>query len=140
MTLPYENATSGSKALDELQKILTGFGCNRFGVMTDNEKGEILVQFTIKGYNIAVRASIKGYAAALLREHPWSSRLRSSPSEHQRKALAQAAISVNSIVRDWVKGQVTAIEVGMLSLESAFLGQIMLANPWVWATEFASAE
>ena len=30
------------------------------------------------------------------------------------------------MLRDWIKGQVIAIETGMLSFEAAFLGQIML--------------
>jgi len=30
------------------------------------------------------------------------------------------------MLHDWIKGQVTAIETGMLSFEGAFLGQIML--------------
>lgn len=30
MPLPYENATSGEKALGEIQKILRGFGCAKF--------------------------------------------------------------------------------------------------------------
>lgn len=42
MALPYENATSGSGALDEIRKVLTRFGCSRFGTMTDNELGELL--------------------------------------------------------------------------------------------------
>lgn len=128
MTLPYENATSGNKALDDLQKILQSFGCQSFGVMTDMEKQEILVCFTYKNRNISVRASVRGYAAAWLREHPFSSRTRTTKQQHEAKALAQARISVNSIVRDWVKGQITAVEVGMLTFEGAFLGQILLSN------------
>jgi hypothetical protein len=30
------------------------------------------------------------------------------------------------MLRDWIKGQVAAIETGILSFESAFLGHIML--------------
>jgi hypothetical protein len=37
-------------------------------------------------------------------------------------------IAVWSILRDWIKGQITAIECGMLSFEGAFLGQIMLPD------------
>lgn len=33
MSLPYENATSGEKALGEMQKLLRGFGCTKFGSM-----------------------------------------------------------------------------------------------------------
>ena len=39
-----------------------------------------------------------------------------------------SAAIVECFLRDWVKGQVTAIETGMLSFEGAFLGQILLPN------------
>ena len=39
-SLPYETATSGDKALTEVQRILGKFGCQSFGVMTDAEKGK----------------------------------------------------------------------------------------------------
>jgi hypothetical protein len=35
---------------------------------------------------------------------------------------------VCSVLRDWIKGQVTAIEVGILTFEGAFLGQILLPS------------
>jgi hypothetical protein len=41
---------------------------------------------------------------------------------------AQAQISTCSILRDWIKGQITAIEVGLLTFEGAFLGQILLPS------------
>ena len=126
MSLPYENATSGSRALDDTQKILTRFGCSRFGTMTDNAAGEILVQFTHRGRDVSIKASFKGYASAWLKEHPYSARMKKSRTDYERAAMVQAQISTYSILRDWIKGQVTAIEVGLLSFEGAFLGQIML--------------
>ena len=36
MTLPYENATSGERALGDIQKLLRGFGCSKFGSMIDD--------------------------------------------------------------------------------------------------------
>lgn len=45
---------------------------------------------------------------------------------HEAKAMKQAEISVCSILRDWIKGQVVAIETGILTFEGAFLGQILL--------------
>ena len=36
-------------------------------------------------------------------------------------ALAQGLIAVNSILRDWIKGQIMAIETGLLSFEAVFL-------------------
>lgn len=129
MSLPYESATSGERALGEIQKILRAFGCNKFGSMIDDAEGSVLVQFEYRGRPVSVRASINGYAAAWLRAHPWSSsRSRTTKHEHERKAMDIASMAVYSILRDWIKGQVAAIETGVLSFEGAFLGQIMLPN------------
>jgi hypothetical protein len=128
MPLPYENATSGKAAIDEMQKILRGFGASSFGVMENFHVGEVIVQFVWRERNVTIKASAKGYAAAWLRHHPWSFRFRYTQIEHERRALKQANISVYSILRDWIKGQVTAVEIGMLSFEGAFLGQILLSN------------
>lgn len=129
MSLPYENATSGDRGLSDLQKILTKFGCQRFGTMTDNAAGELIVQFNYRGREVIVKANFRGYAKAWLDEHPYNvSRMRCTREQHERKAMEQAQISVCSIVRDWVKGQITAIEVGMLTFEGAFLGQLLLQN------------
>ena len=46
----------------------------------------------------------------------------------EAKAMEIASTAVYSILRDWIKGQVTAIETGVLSFEGAFLGQMLLAN------------
>ena len=37
------------------------------------------------------------------------------------QALRQGHLAVSSILRDWVKGQVTAIECGILSFEAVFM-------------------
>lgn len=128
MGLPYENATSGGAALEEIRKLLTKFGCARFGTMTDAEHGELIVQFTCRGLDISAKASYRGYAAAWLKEHPYGPRTRGTKVAHEAKALKQAEISVCSILRDWIKGQVVAIETGILTFEGAFLGQILLPN------------
>lgn len=129
MSIPYDSATSGSGALDEIRKVLTRFGCSRFGTMTDNELGELIVQFTYRARDVTVKASYRGYAAAWLREYPYnSSRMRRTKVQHETRALDQAQISVCSILRDWIKGQITAVEVGILTFEGAFLGQILLSN------------
>lgn len=128
MSLPYEQAISGRRALDEVQKVLGRFGATRFGVMTDTEKREVIVQFTYRNRDILVRASVAGYAAALLKRSPYSGRMRKSREQYEREAVQQAEISVCSVLRDWIKGQITAIEVGALSFEGAFLGSILLSN------------
>ena len=50
ITLPYENATSGKSALDDMQKLLRGFGTSSFGCLEDFDKGEVLVQFEWRGH------------------------------------------------------------------------------------------
>jgi hypothetical protein len=128
MSLPYENATSGRRALDEVQKILGKFGATRFGVMTDTEKRELIVQFTYRNRDILVRASVAGYAAALLKRSPYSGRMRKTREQYEQEVVKQAEISVYSVLRDWIKGQVTAVEIGALTFEGAFLGSILLSS------------
>lgn len=128
MSLPYENSTSGERALGEIQKLLRGFGCSKFGSMSDDEAQEILVQFEYRGRPVSVKASIRGYAAAWLKAHPYSTRSRSTRTEYERKAMEIASVAVYSILRDWIKGQITAVETGILTFEGAFLGQILLTN------------
>lgn len=128
MPLPHENATSGKAATDDMQKILRTFGASSFGVMEDFEQGEVVVQFTWRERRVTIKASAKGYAAAWLKAHPYTTRTRGTRHDYEKKALKIGQTAVYSILRDWVKGQITAVEVGMLSFEGAFLGQLMLPN------------
>lgn len=128
MPLPYESSTAGDRALAEIQKILRQFGCTQFGSMVDDEAKEVRVMFKYRDREVVLPASMSGYAAAWLKEHPYGSRTRCTRTEHERKAMEIANTAVYSILRDWIKGQVTAIETGILSFEGAFLGQIMLPS------------
>lgn len=136
MPLPYENATSGERALGEIQKLLRGFGCAKFGSMSDDEAQEILVQFEYRGRPVSVKASVRGYAAAWLKQNPPTiyqtdvarGTAAAKRTAHERKALNIASVAVYSILRDWIKGQITAIETGILTFEGAFLGQILLPS------------
>lgn len=128
MALPYESATSGEKAIGEIQNILQGFGCVKFGSMMDFSTGELLVQFEYRGRHVSVKASAKGYAAAWLRQNPFTSRTRATREQHEKRALDIGGTAIYSMVRDWIKGQVTAIETGILTFDGAFLGQLLLKN------------
>lgn len=128
MRLPYENSTSGRSAMDDIRKTIMAFGCSKFAPMEDFQAGTIAIQFEYRGRAVQVTASAKGYAAAWLRHNPHTSRMRRSRIEHERFALEKGQIAVWSILRDWIKGQLTAVETGILSFEGAFLGQILLAN------------
>ena len=128
MTLPYEKATSGKNAIADMQRICQKFGADDFGIKESFRTGSVLVQFELHGRVVQIEASAKGYAAAWLREHPYTTRMRSTRPQHEAKALKQGNIAVYSILRDWIKGQVTAVEIGMLTFEGAFLGQILLPD------------
>jgi hypothetical protein len=127
-TLPYENVTSGKRAVAVMQKTLEAIGASAFGFMDDYDNAELMVQFKWRERAVMIRASAKGYAAIWLRRHPWNYSMRTTRVEYERKALQKGRLAIYSMLRDWIKGQVTAIETGMLSFEGAFLGQIMLPS------------
>lgn len=126
MSIPYESATAGDRALNEMQKTLAAFGCQAFGVMTDTERQVLTVAFKWRDRQVNLEASWKGYAAALLkgRKFAYESKRRAA----EQKALEQARVSVCSVLRDWVKGQTTAVECGVLSFETAFMPHMLLKD------------
>ena len=128
MSVPYASASSGEKSLGEIQKILTEFGCTRFGNFTDTEEGTVTIQFIYRNRRVEVTASAKGWAAMYLKHEPWNSRRQRTKADYEARAVEQGAIACFSMLRDWIKGQITAIESGILTFEGAFLGQILLPN------------
>ena len=127
MTLPYASASSGMKARQEIVKILQRFGCESVGFMDEFETKSVLLAFRHRDRAVQLRASAQGWANAYLRENPWTSRRYSSQAEWNQRALDQGMIAVNSILRDWVKGQITAIETGILTFDHVFM-PYMLAH------------
>jgi len=127
VSTPYANASSGAAARDEVNKILRRFGCESIGWMDDFEKNEIILAFRHRGRPVQLHASAKGWAQMFLKENPWTSRRYGTRHDYERKALAQGQVAVNSILRDWIKGQVTAVECGILSFEAVFM-PYMLTN------------
>ena len=128
MSLPYETATSGKRALVDIERTLREFGCSKFGTWFDYEGATLEIQFQVGKRSVCLRASASGYAAAWLRKHPYTSRMRSTLAQHQQKASQIAEMAIYSILRDWIKGQVTAIESGLMSFEAAFMPHLMLPN------------
>ena len=126
--VPYASATSGASAREEITKILRRFGCESVGFMDDFAEKSVLLAFTHRGRPIQLRASAKGWAQMYLKESPWTHRARSTRQAYEAKAMNQGLIAVNSILRDWVKGQVTAVECGMLSFEAVFMPYMITAD------------
>jgi len=121
MSVPYAGAMSGGKARDEITRLLQRFGCESVGFMDDFAERSVLLAFVHRGRPIQLRASAKGWAQMYLKEHPYTHRMRKSRPEHEQDALAQGTIAINSVLRDWVKGQLTAVETGILSFEAVFM-------------------
>jgi hypothetical protein len=127
MSVPYENATSGSAARAETTKFLRRMGCESVGFMDDFANQEVLLAFVHRGRHVQLRASAKGWVAMYLKAEPWTSRRRDTRAAYEAKVLAQGMIAVDSIIRDWTKGQVTAVECGIMTFEAVFLPH-MLTN------------
>lgn len=128
MSTPYASATTGASARDEITKVLRRFGCESVGFMDDFEKHEVLLAFTHRGRPIQLTASAKGWAQMFLKENPWTYRRAGSKQDYEQKALRQGQVAVNSILRDWIKGQVTAVECGILSFESVFMPYMLTSD------------
>jgi len=108
--------------------MLRRFGCESVGFMDDFENYSILLAFKHRGRAMQLQASAKGWAALYLKENPYTHRRKGSKQDYERNALKQGLIAVNSILRDWVKGQVMAVECGILSFEAVFMPYMLLEN------------
>lgn len=128
MTIPYASASSGAAARDEITKVLRRFGCESVGFMDDFENYEVLLAFRHRGRQMQLRASAKGWAQMYLKENPWTSRRNLKKHDYEQEALKQGLKAVNSILRDWIKGQVTAVECGILSFEAVFMPYMLTSD------------
>ncbi len=117
--IPYERADS-QYALRDTERLLKRFGCQNFGSMTDWERGVLIVQFSWRGRQIHIEVSWRGYAEMYMRAHD----LHSGTDENKARALGERVAP--SIVRDWIKGQLTAVECGMMPFEHAFMPHMLM--------------
>jgi hypothetical protein len=128
MSVPYSSATTGTKAREEISKVLRRFGCESIGFMDAYQQHEVLLAFKHRNRPVQLRASAKGWAQMFLKQQPWNYNRRSTKQEWEQAALRQGHVAVNSILRDWIKGQVTAVECGILSFEAVFLPFMLTAD------------
>src|SRR5262245_34813358 len=124
---PYASATTGTKARDEITKLLRRFGCEEIGFMDNYTDHAVLLAFTHRGRRVQLNASAKGWAAMWLRENPHTQRCRRSRVEDEQDALAQGPVADTSVLRDWIIGQLVAVECGVLTFEAVFM-PYMLTN------------
>jgi hypothetical protein len=126
--VPYEGATSGENAQAETKKILQRLGCAEVGFMDKYETHELLLHFKHRGRTVQLTASAKGWTQMWLRKNPYTYRMRRQRIDYEQDALRQGHIAVNSIIRDWVKGSVCAIEAGVLSFEAVFMPHMLTSD------------
>jgi len=128
MITPYATARSGAHAREEISKILQRLGCESVGFMDNFSDHSVILAFKHRGRSIQLTASGKGWAALYLKDQPWSHRRHITKADYEAKALKQGMIAINSILRDWVKGQVTAVECGMLSFGAVFMPYMLTSD------------
>jgi hypothetical protein len=121
ISVPYASASTGTKAREEITKVLRRFGCESIGFMDNHQTREVLLAFTHRGRKVQVQVSAKGWAQLFLKRNPWFDKRRRTKQEWEQEALRQGHVAVNSILRDWIKGQITAVECGVTSFEAVFL-------------------
>ena len=66
------SGNNGTKAREEVTKVLRRFGCESIGFMDDFEKHEVLLAFTHRGRQVQLHASAKRWAQMYLKENPWT--------------------------------------------------------------------
>lgn len=119
--VPYAEATSGEKAKADIVKTLKSFGANKWAWAEDYETGTLQLAFEINGHPVNFQASAQGWATMYMKKNPWHSGRHSTRREYEERWLEQGFIAVPSILRDWLKGQLTALESGVLSFEALFM-------------------
>ena len=125
MTLPYESAKGGNAAFGEIQRLLDKFGADNFGVQQRNTDGVTLIAFEYRGVPVQIEVSWRDYADRYLEKNPYHNRRQSTSAEWTERALDHAKRVAPSILRDYVKAQLTLVECGSLSFEEVFFAQLV---------------
>ena len=126
-SVPYEDSRAGLRARTETRKLLDNFGCDSVAFLEKIERsrsGEehiLVLLFEWHNMKVKMEASAGGWAELYLRAKPWNSRRTLSREAYAERAFKQGAIAVDSILRDWVKGQLTAVASGLVTFEEVFL-------------------
>lgn len=119
--VPYARATGGGRVREEIVSLLRRFGCDSIGFLDKFGEKKLVLGFDYRGRSIRLEASAAGWAKLYLKANPWHDQRKSSRAEWEEKALEQGLRAAPSILRDWLKGQLTAVEAGILSFDNVFM-------------------
>lgn len=127
-SIPYAGALAGDRARQDISDLLRDYGAEKVGWMDEFETNTLILFFRYRERDVQLKASANGWASLYLKHNPWRKGRHTNKETWERKALAQGMIAVSSILRDWVKGQIIAIESGILTFENVFLPYMITEN------------
>ena len=117
-----------ARARDVITRTLIQLGCTQIGFIDDVENHALILGFKHRGRRYNLTASAKGWAQKYLKDKPWTYARRKTRHDYEQDALRKGYIAINSILRDCIKGQVMAIECGILSFEAVFMPHMLMAD------------
>ncbi|KKK85337.1 hypothetical protein LCGC14_2774310 [marine sediment metagenome] len=112
MKLPYASTSTGTKAREEILKILKRFGCTSVGFMDEFDTKTVILAFVWRERQIQLRASAQGWANAYLRETPWMMNRHSTKAEWEQRALDHKARAMISSELGHARAEISAVYVG----------------------------
>lgn len=128
MTLPYSEARSGQAREAEIRDNLRKCGASAIGFMVDDDAGQIIAQFRLRGREITVPVSFRGYEAAWRRENPHRPQHKTSAAAYAERARQTAERATWAILADWIKAQAAMITTGLMDQDEAFLAHVHLPD------------
>jgi hypothetical protein len=128
VTVPYSRATAGDGARREIIKMLRAFGCDNVGIMDDFTTDQVLLAFQHRGRAVQMAASARGWAAMWLKENPWNKSRKSNPEAYKAEALEKGRKAAVSMLRDWVKSQLTLVECGLMPFDHVFMAYALTSD------------
>ena len=117
--VPYGGATASAPLKADIEKLLRHFKCERICWTEETDTHTVRLSFVYRGYLIEIPASAQGWA---------NYALRLKPNINKERALKQGKIAICSELRDWIKGQLTAVETGRVTFERAFVPYMLLLD------------
>ena len=131
--MPYaECSTTSDRARAQIEKLLTGFGCSRIMLHEELPDYRLRVAFEYRGRSAVVEASAAGWADLYRRAHP---RRKGKAADYEERVLKKARVAVAAALRDWLKGQITAVEAGVLAADRVFLAHLLTVRGTVLGDE-----
>jgi hypothetical protein len=108
----------------DVERMLKRIGCDDVRLVDDIEQCELRLSFQRNGTRVVMPVSAKTWTGIFLRLRPWTPDKRMSEHYYTENAIRQGLAAISPMLRTWMIGQVTAIENGLVSFETAFSGGI----------------